>query len=127
MGRGEGALQRTERRILVFAGWVRGRHRPHTLLLRTPREVSRKAKACPSSPAAKDMARKAFLENRQDPATLVQLVCNPQLRRWPSSWKTIGASSHRTELDPISARKTMRDTKEEQATEDPQRLPSEDT
>ena len=39
MGRGEGALQRTERRILVFAGWVRGRHRPHTLLLRTPREV----------------------------------------------------------------------------------------
>ena len=33
MGRGEGALQRTERRILVFAGWVRGRHRPHTLLL----------------------------------------------------------------------------------------------
>ena len=33
MGRGEGALQRTERRILVFAGWGRGRHRPHTLLL----------------------------------------------------------------------------------------------
>ena len=69
----------------------------------------------------------AFLENRQDLATLVQLVCNQQLRRWPSSWKTIGASSPRTELDPISARKTMRDTKEEQATEDPQRLPSEDT